>query len=173
MTEPVFPLDDTTRLQVEAVLAVGLSWMLDTVQVAGALDQHHGVYSPVVAAARIYNFVPVGARRRPVIVYNVAYPVYAHGPLGELINPLAGDEECDWMISILADLGVKAAECWNGMGKTGSIGLAEPAHPSLIAAVDLYMAGCPECAPVRNVFCKAHNWFTAGQEKMTFPLWPA
>jgi len=168
-----FPTNPVAIGDTREVLDVGLRWLYETEQRPGAMDHHHGTRSPVVAGMRIFTFTPVGYAGLPVIVYDVARPVFDDSN-GMLINPLGGHDERVWLISVINDLGRKTAISWNGDGITGSIGLGEPAHPTLRAAISLYAQGCPtrKCPMRRSTLCSKHQWFTPGNAQMRYPKWP-
>ena len=148
-------------------LKAGLAWLYETVQPPGAILQHHGVSSPR-AGGRSYGFVPVGAGSRPVVIIRVAQP-RRHPDDGTLLNPLSR-VEVDAVAAEIAKLGYDVADVWNGAGHdTGSFGLSGPAHPSLVAAVDRYRAGCPE-HPQQNVFCDC-GWYQQGNALVVGPDW--
>lgn len=154
-----------------AVLRAGLTWLYETEQPAEAIDQHHGAYSPAVDG-RICRFIPVGWQQHPVVVVDVAHPVYdGH----EVTNPLGGPAEVAEVVDALAELGRRHLETWNGVegSITASISLVDAAHPSLVAAVHRYFASCPEHG---SVFCGTQHdctWFRDGKRLIVPPSWPA
>jgi hypothetical protein len=123
------------------ILAAGIRWLYGTEQPDGAIQQHHGISLPDVPANRLYAFAPSGADALPVVVTQVARPVYAHG---EIVNGI-GLHELNDIRAELAVLDVEVSTTWNGHpGINGSLGLTVKAHPSLLAAVARYRAGCPK-----------------------------
>ena len=140
------------------VLRSGLAWLYETEQPEAAILQHHGD-GLASRGNRSVRFIPTGWGGRVVIVVEVAKVDYgtdpgARGPR----NPLAVDE-LDAFIALLADLGHAVVHRWNGHpAATGSLALAEPAHPSLRAAVARYHAGCP-CH--RTTLCRC-GWYGEG-----------
>ena len=160
------------------MLRAGLMWLYETAQPEGALDQHHG-HSRAVGE-RVYTFVPRGYLNLPVVVVDVRHPEWVHMGDGHstLANPLDYPGELRRLGEVLADLGRPVASQWNGKGDSGSLGLADPAHPSLVAAVNRYRDGCPIH---RTVFCGGWQaskgeedctWFRDGQALMVPPCWP-
>ncbi|MFC8862686.1 hypothetical protein [[Kitasatospora] papulosa] len=159
----------------DTVLTAGLRWLYETEQPADAWDQHHGVSLPLPADNRTYSFCPAGYRSLTVVVVNVAKVDWIdNGPndLKTPANPLKVDE-LDSLADDLRAHGFEVNDMWNGHpGITGSVGLARPAHPSLLAAVDRYRAGCL-AHPQRSVFCDCDAW-RAGFNRIVRPeLLPA
>ncbi len=153
-----------------AALAAGLAWIYETEQPDDAIPAIHG-YSTQVAD-RILRFIGAGYEGRPVVVVDVAEPVYAHpGPSADLLNPLGGAAEMDALAAAIRAAGREVGHWWNGMGTTGSVGLATPAHPSLLAGLRRYSAQCPTH---RSVFCSANGctWLRDGLRRTAQPAWP-
>ncbi|MGQ4340356.1 hypothetical protein ACN6LF_005225 [[Kitasatospora] papulosa] len=153
-------LKEHTVTDLDTVLTAGLRWLYETEQPADAWDQHHGVSLPLPADNRTYSFCPAGYRSLTVVVVNVAKVDWIdNGPndLKTPANPLKVDE-LDSLADDLRAHGFEVNDMWNGHpGITGSVGLARPAHPSLLAAVDRYRAGCL-AHPQRSVFCDCDAW---------------
>lgn len=159
---------------VEQVLAAGLRWIFDTEQPDGAMVSYHG-YSRLVDDV-VYGFCGRGADDLPVVTLNRLAPIYGDD---DLLNPLTSDELLPVPVLLLR-LGHPANRFWNSAdpaalrGDTGSFGLAQPAHPSLIAALDRYRAGCPVH---HTVFCGAPGqqectWLRDGYARAVLPTWP-
>jgi hypothetical protein len=150
-------------------LAAGLRWLYDTEQPDGALLRTGG---PILRTDdnRTLGFAPVSALLRPVVILDVTKVEWIdRGPydLKEPANPLAPGE-LEALAERIVALGFDISGTWNGHpGITGSVGLKRPAHPSLLAAVELYRAGCPE-HPQRSVFCDC-GWYAAGHALITQP----
>ncbi|MEH0657699.1 hypothetical protein QA860_08130 [Streptomyces stelliscabiei] len=86
-------------------------------------------------------------------------------------NPLEPGE-LEALAAELERRGFSVEGTWNGHpGTTGSVGLVRPAHPTLVAAVDRYRAGCLE-HPNRSVFCDCETW-RAGFTRVVQPPRPA
>lgn len=159
----------TIRPSVADVLDAGLRWMFETEQPDDAHAQHHGA---MLAADgnRTYRFIPVGARKRPVIVVDVAKVEWIdNGPndLKTPANPLEPGE-LEALASELTARGYTVETTWNGHpGISGSVGLLTPAHPSQVAAVERYLAGCVEHTD-RSVFCDCEAW-RAGFQRVVRP----
>jgi hypothetical protein len=131
-----------------AALAAGIEWLYRTAQPEGAILTHHGSGCPTVHEARSYGFCPRGGADLPAITLNAKGWSYA--PDGDLIDGVMPGEMAA-TAEALAELGVQVRKQWNGEGcPSGGFGLTEPAHPSLIAAVNRYRAGCPVHG---TVFC--------------------
>jgi hypothetical protein len=146
--------------------------MFDTEQPDGAVMQHHGVSSPQVDG-RVYRFVPVGARGLPVVVIDVPGGAEWDSD-GNLTNGLRRGE-LRALADELSGLGYAHHDTWNGdRCMTGSVGLRRPAHPSLVAAVARYHAGCPDHG---NVFCSCPEpaclWYASGYGRVVQPTWAA
>jgi hypothetical protein len=157
-------------ITVTGVLVAGLRWIYDTEQPAEALDQHHGVTSPEVNGRR-YSFCPWGLDGMVVVVVDVARPVYLPG--GGVENPLGGPAEVAGLVTALAALGRRAVKTWGGAegNSTASVALAGRAHPTLTAAVNRYLQGCPTHD---TVFCSRDGcrWFADGNALLVRPTWP-
>ncbi|MGW7617363.1 hypothetical protein ACWGLG_16155 [Streptomyces antimycoticus] len=153
-----------------AVLDAGLRWLYEAEQPADAWAQHHG--EPIAAGGnRTYSFVPVGARKLPVVVVNVAKVEWIDNGPNQLMTP-ANPLEPGELEEIAAELecrGFPVQTTWNGHpGVTGSVGLTRPAHPSQVAAVERYVAGCQQ-HPKRSVFCECETW-RAGFRRVVRPV---
>jgi hypothetical protein len=161
------PLPDTRREEIRDVLTTGLRWLYDTGQPDGAILQHHGSTLPFGEANRWFGFVPAGAANLPVVHINVGKVEWTdEGP----INPLEPGE-----LEALADeitaLGFEVSHTWNGHpAVTGSVGLKRAAHPTLLAAVNQYLAGCLEHPKYGrgDVFCDC-GWYGRGNALVVQP----
>lgn len=155
--------------QLARILDTGLGWLFDTVQPDDAHQHHLGITLGLPEANRIYGFGPTGAENLPVVWVEVAKPeLQMYGPP---LNPLAPDELFD-LAQELERRGHTVRTTWNGHpGTGGSIGLVQPAHPTLVAAVDRYRRGCT-IHPARSVFCDCEHW-NAGFRRVVQPERPA
>jgi len=163
----------TDPAQVRAVLAAGLSWLYDTVQPHGAIVSHHGVFR--ILGERSYRFIPANITNPgglPVVVCAVARPHFDENNQWRLTNPIDGPAEIDAFAALLAELGPPVVDRWNGQEgcTSGSLQLGRRAHPTLLAAVDTYHAGCLE-HPQHSVFCRC-GWYQAGTALSVDPVWP-
>lgn len=151
------------------LLAAALRWLVDTEQPDGALLQHHGVTLPLVVDNRLVRVIPRSAEGHPVIVVDVANRMRDHQDV--LLTRLQ-QGELDWWAGLLADLGVTVYHQWNGWpAATGSLALDVTVHPTLLAAVDGYLAGCPTHPGPGNdagVFCRC-GWWAAGYQRLVQP----
>jgi hypothetical protein len=151
------------------VLAAGVRWLLHTEQPDDAILQHHGVTVQMVVDNRSIKLFPRGWGGHPVIAVDVASQV--RDEHGRLLTQL-GRGELDVWQAVLTDLGVQVAHRWNGWpAPTGSLALAGQAHPSLLAAVDRYRAGCPDHPGLTGntgVFCQC-GWYQQGYEQLVRP----
>lgn len=153
-----------------AILTAGLAWLYDTEQPDGANLQHHGVRL-AGEDNRSFSFVPMGTGyRAPVVVVDVIKVEWIdNGPNQHKTpaNPLLPDELAELSATLTA-LGADVDHTWNGHPQiTGSVGLKGPAHPSLLAAVANYRAGCQE-HPVESVFCDC-GWARVGRALVVPP----
>jgi len=136
-----------------AVLAAGLRWLYEVEQPVGAILQHHGAGLQPVVAARRYRAAPAGWADLPVISVEVVGQRWiGTGRTYRCENPLEGRDEMAEIAAAIESLGVLVRRLWNGGEGAvhASFSLARPAHPSLVAAVHRYRAGCPEHG---GVFC--------------------
>lgn len=180
VSEPVGTIEDAERallaaIERQSVLAAGLAWLYQTAQPDGAIVNH----GPSLAAGeRTYTFHPTGGQRRgPEVVIDVRHPRYEdRGRRRVLTNPLHPGELVE-VADVFAILGVTVVDRWNGTQETGSLRLADPAHPSLLAAHRRYLAQCPRH---RTVFCgrpadeggDGCSWYRAGAELLVPPTHP-
>lgn len=154
--------------ELAAILDSGLAWLYDTEQPDSAHHQHHGVTLALPDENRLYGFCPTGDENLPVVWVEVAKPELQ--PYGPPLNPLAPDELFD-LAQELERRSYTVRTTWNGHpGTGGSVGLARPAHPTLIAAVECYRRGCT-AHPDRSVFCDCEAW-RAGFRRIVPPVRP-
>ena len=177
---------------VKTVLAAAMAWLYDTDQPGGAIMQHHGP-GGFRLGDRYYDLTPTGAENLPVISVTVAGAEFKPGCWrgfgGEysdsfhaksVLVPRGPCEEFLGVVSLAAELGAEVRETWNGAisHTSGSIGLAAPARPSLVAAMSRYQAGCPVHG---TVFCgwqgstdeeRACTWYADGRRLVVPPAWP-
>jgi hypothetical protein len=149
----------------QLVLEAGILWLCATVQPDGAIDSHHGQDIPnAVVDNRSFWFVPSGYADRPVLIVQVAKPEYTDGLLVDGVTP----PEMDAVEADLAAIGVRCRHRWNGgedgfPADSGSFALDVLPHPSLLAAVARYRAGCPSHG---SVFC-GKGWATVATDEDT------
>lgn len=138
------------------MLLVGLRWLLDTEQPAEAIVSHHG-QRLASADNRVLRFVPHGPGERAFIAIEVHRIDWVSW--GCPRNPLAPSELSD-IAALLGDVGQRVVETRDGHpGITGSLALSTSSHPSLLAAVRRYSAGCPRHGG--RVLCR-WGWYRAG-----------
>ncbi|MEE4540965.1 hypothetical protein V2S66_03155 [Streptomyces sp. V4-01] len=161
--------DQTARHSAADVLTAGLRWLYETGQPDDAHAQHHGEQ---LAAGnnRTYRFIPVGVHDLPVVVVGVTKVewVDVNPTTREPANPLEPGE----LAALAAELerrGYDVRDTWNGApgSVTGSVGLARPAHPEQVAAVERYHRGCRD-HPEKRVFCDCEAW-RAGFRRVVRP----
>ncbi len=165
----VSAVTDTAR----TALALGLNWLYHTQQPSDAIMHHLGISNPVDIGReeRYFSFVPTGGPHnsdQPVVVVTATRP-YRGEPGTGITHPFGGDEEMDMWQKVIEDLGYTVTGRWNGKEVSGSFCLAGSAHPSLLAAVQLYRAGCPD-HPAMKVFCDC-GWYAAGTARLVVPDW--
>lgn len=123
----------------------------------------------IAAVNRQFQFVPQGWNNYPVIVVEVVD--VRRVPNGtDMVpgNPIRKTELAE-LAQALAELGHEVVETWNGHpGSSGSVALRGAAHPTLLAAVGRYHAGCPE-HPEKTVFCGC-GWFQHGYRRVVRPI---
>lgn len=159
---------DTGAVSTEQAVSVGLLWLYRTEQPDEAVLQHHGVtvarsLLAVSDGDRLYRFIP-GTARNVIISVLVARPVYVNGFHQVRLRP----GEVDQLAGLVRELGHEVAEVWaSPSGAFGTVTLQQPAHRSLLAAVDRYRAGCPR-HPDRGVFCRC-GWYPAGNQLVVLP----
>lgn len=150
-----------------AILRAGLDWLFNVEQPADAIHQHLGRTSPTVGN-RKYGFSPSGFPNGPVVSVEVVDTDYEFG-VGH--RAVIAPDELNQLTAALHALGRPVAETWNGHpGITGSAGLTGTAHPTLLAAVSRYQAGCPT-HPDKGVFCKCAAWRDSFLRAVP-PTWP-
>lgn len=172
---------------VKAVLATAVERLYDTDQPDGAIMTHHGPGGTSLGD-RSYSVTPTGALNLPVIVVSVADWHLGQGRWHGFEGDYDSDRYSGWrepdqnepcaeilgVASMLAEMGAEVRETWNGAAHStsGSIGLAAPARPSLLAAVARYCAHCPAH---NSVFCgraEACTWLADGWRLVVPPAWP-
>jgi hypothetical protein len=118
---------------------------------------------------RQFGFVPAGWGGRAIVVVNIAKVEWSEGPDLLPMNPLAPGELESEIKFVLLGLGAEVVHTWNGHpGITGSLALARPAHPSLLAAVQRYRAGCPR-HPGPLCSWDGCAWYSEGNAKVVQP----
>ncbi|MFE9363711.1 hypothetical protein ACFYNN_13020 [Streptomyces sp. NPDC006978] len=160
--EPIPGQLDLTRsdmTELDTILTAGLHWLYETEQPNDAW-LHRGLLLTAPTANRLYGFIPANDWKRVVVAVDVAKIEWIdNGPndLKTPANPL-GVGELDALAAALRALGFEVTSTWNGHPQTtGSVGLTRTAHPSLLAAVDRYHAGCL-VHPKSSVFCDCDAW---------------
>lgn len=145
-----------------AILAAGVRWLLRTDQPVTAVLQHHGLNRK--GTDLTYSFIPIGPPHPPIVAVTDRT---LNEPSTELVKAVAS--ELIWLRAPVSKQWVGSAQgmLWQ------SFGLTVPAHPSLVAAVDRYHAGCPKH---QTVFCspedQACGWYRDGNALVREPLWP-
>lgn len=173
--------DAATAMAVNA-----FTWLYDTDQPVGALQQHHSTEILRTPERRV-EVTPVGYDGLPVLVVTVADPVYPNPGNWDCTNPLDGHTERLWWERILDRVGryfdTSVCAYWNWQNRgtgahliIGSLALHRPASPALRATVSRYQAGCPDHpavrgepgAPCRGVFCDC-GWYQRGHALLCPP----
>lgn len=158
--------------QTVAALKTGIAWLAETQQPPGSLPSHLG---ECFFGHRKIGFSPGGratiGRKGIVVVVQIIHPVWSL--LATLENPFAPGE-VDAYANTISSLGHQIVDRWNGTPNSESacFRIDLQAHPSYVAGVDLYHAGCPKH---RTKYC-AHNggctWWHEGYAKVIKPVWP-
>lgn len=153
------------------LIAGGLAWLYDTVQPEGAILQHHGAIMADNDRRRTYRFIPQGWNNLPVVVADAHHRRDEHGRVRFPGGPLTRQDRAD-LIQLVESLGAQVAHTWNNDAyATTSLGLLRPAHPTLLAAVARYRAGCPDHRHKDgsgDVFCRC-GWYRRGLDLVVFP----
>lgn len=99
-----------------------------------------------IEANRCVIAIPIGWTSRPVLVLDVLRPQYTVNPDGtRRVTNGFGEGELSAFVAAIEAEGGRAEETWNGRSGavTGSVQLTDLAFPSLAAAVNRYLSGCP------------------------------
>jgi hypothetical protein len=159
---------------VEPTLASGLVWLYETEQPCAALVQPQGIALPVVGDRR-FVFVPDVGGQGAAVGVHVATEAHRDGPDGGPREVLTGEELADIAAALKgAHRGVHTRVVFTAGAVSGHVRLSVPAHPSLLAAVTRYRAGCPRhlhlaCGYLRNTQC---SWFADGFARLSVPTPP-
>lgn len=142
-----------------ATLAAGLAWLHDIEQPDDAIIQPHGV--TLRAGDRQFRFAPSGWMRSAVIVVDTTNT-----------QPLEPGELKD-LTAVLAELGAEVTHTWNGHpSTTGSLALERPSHPTLVAAVARYQAGCQRRCGRPLCSWDGCPWYRDGYARLVMPTLP-
>jgi hypothetical protein len=142
------------------LIAAGIRWLQEP-QVDGALLTHHGVFCTRPISKVLISLTPCGFKDGPVFMFE-PFPLYVDGVRNTISKELAGQ-----IRSAFVEHSAIVHE-WNGVGRPSySIVPDVAVHPSLMAAVELYRAGCPE-HPENSVFCEC-GWFAKATILTTWP----
>lgn len=151
-------------------LMEGLNWLYRTVQPDTALVEHCG--ARLRTAARTLRFLPVAHAGNPLVVIEVD----VHRGLGRVTGPAAVISDSE-ILDVAAELAAHKlpAVARQNHGLTATLGLSEPAHESLRAAVARFSAGCPYhhslvCEAPVSAGGAACPWHTHGHRAA---IWPA
>lgn len=154
------------------IVAGGLRWLYDTSQPPQAILQHHGATLWTPAINRNVQLVPSGWKGCVVVVLGVSRQRWG-APTATTAAPLLNglqDNELVLFADLVAELGRKVIHDWNGAEgmDSGSLALADPAHPALLAAVTRYHAGC---GTHHTVFCSREgcDWYRDGYAMVVKP----
>ena len=158
---------------VTPTLAAGLAWLYQTEQSRDALVQPQGIALPAVADRR-FIFVPDVGGQGAAVVVHVTTAAHLDGPSAPR-EVLTGEELADIAEALTgAHSGVHTRLVSTPGTVSGHIQLSVKAHPSLLAAVTRYRAGCPRhrqpaCGYIRNTQC---SWFAHGFTRLIPPTPP-
>lgn len=141
------------------LLLIGLRWLLDTEQPAGALICPHGHTLNSVGNRRL-RFTPEGFDGHPAVVLDVgdADRNSTRNPRNTLI-----DSEIDDLAFVLSDCGEHVAAAWrDDANRIASLSLAAGAPSSLLAAIARYRQGCPTHGGGALWCC---SWYRDGSQR--------
>jgi len=155
---------------IEAGLSAGLCWLYRIVQPDNALVDWRG--AGLTVTGRRLRFLPVSTAGTPLIVVDADLPRWGADTTWVALNTLPVTE-LPCLARQLAVLGISAGQ-QHYRSVTGVIALDVPAHPSLRAAVQRYVRGCPRH---RSVVCDAAvrdgghtcTWRTEGRRAARWP----
>lgn len=154
------------------LLRAGLHWLYRTEQPAGVVMTHHGVTAPALGD-RQFSFTPDGTEHLPVLAVKVVNQNWVEKGMDRILTNGMHAGELAQIAQLVRVLGYPIRDTWNGRegSDTGSIGLARPAHPTLLATVNKYRAGCPEH---RSVLCgwQGCTWYGDNSKALIKPRWP-
>lgn len=157
---------ESDGLPLTEALDRGLAWLFTTEHPPGAMVFHLGD-SLRVRDNRRLSFIPAGSRsgRAPVVVLEVAAPRKRRAAkFNDLQHVPLTPVEMDQLAALLEQRRHQIIDQWNGFPATGgSLALGTALHPSMLAALDRYRAGCP--AHGGTVFCHCPLW-TSGYERL-------
>lgn len=151
-------------ITLKTAVVYGLAWLFEIEQPPGAIVPPHGIAVELPDIGRTLGFIPRGQHGSPVIVLSVTRPTWRDG---QCLTPL-NREEHDTLAAWCERLHRPVYGVWNGHPwDMGCIGLARDPHPSLRAASDRYLAGCPEHRD-RDHVCGC-PWFSRGHAQVRYP----
>ncbi|MCV7009068.1 hypothetical protein [Mycobacterium gordonae] len=131
------PAEATAHLP---LLLIGLRWLLDTEQPAGALIYPRGQTLNSVGNRRL-RFTPEGFDGRPAVVVEVSD---ADRPPTRNPRNTLSDSEIDDLAFVLSDCGEHVGAAWrDDTHRSAALALAASAPSSLLAAAARYRQGCP------------------------------
>lgn len=136
----------------DRAVEAALHWLHDTPQPHEAALQHHGLHVartvlPSTGREVALSACPSGAGQRPVLIVTAA-----ESHRGGDVWSFTDDGWASAVGAVAARTPVHTT--WNGPPATsGSVGLVHGAHPTLLAAVARYFAGCPD----HRRGCAAHG----------------
>ena len=141
------------------LLLIGLRWLLDTEQPAGALICPRGHTLNSVGNRRL-RFVPEGFDGRPAVFLEVgdADPQSTQNPRNTL-----SDSEIDDLAFVLGDCGEHVGAAWcDDANRSAALALSARAPSSLLAGVARYRRGCPGHGG-RGPWCC--GWYRDGSQR--------
>lgn len=170
-------MNTATTTGLEEALSASLRWIYETEQPEGALLSHRGWVHVLGRDALVFS--GVGLNGLPFITLRRVGPKYDHE--FRVLNPL--DVADLIQIPILLDrFGYPAVRYWDAAdpseppGESGTFELAQLAHPTMVAAVERFDAGCLDHGG--DISCGSDTnhptcmWWRDGYALAIKPVWP-
>ena len=150
------PAEATAHLP---LLLIGLRWLLDTEQPAGALICPHGHTLNSVGNRRL-RFAPEGFDGHPAVVLEVG-DADQHSTRDP--RNMLSDSEIDDLAFVLSDCGEHVGAAWrDDANRIAALALAASAPSSLLAAAARYRQGCPTHGGSAPWCC---SWYRDGSQR--------
>lgn len=136
------------------VLLIGLQWLLDTEQPETALVSRHGQVLRSVGN-RVMRFLPLGFDGRAAVFLDVERPEWS---VERKPRHLLARNEINDLADLVTDCGEQVEARWLCDPRVScAVALRTPVHPSLLAAVERFEAGCPKRAHRGALVCRCQE----------------
>ncbi|GFG83159.1 MULTISPECIES: hypothetical protein [Mycobacterium] len=136
------------------VLLIGLQWLLDTEQPETALVSRHGQVLRSVGN-RVMRFLPLGFDGRAAVFLYVERPEWS---VERKPRHLLARNEINDLADLVTDCGEQVEARWLCDPRVScAVALRTPVHPSLLAAVERFEAGCPKRAHRGALVCRCQE----------------